>query len=203
MFSIGGISQFVRRDHCINNAVLHGLVGLVLAAGGDPLHGVIHTDQARQAHGAAKARVQAQLHFRQAHLGLGAHHAEIGGQCHFQAATECDAVDGTHFRHVQVFKGVEHLVGFHAPAGDLVLRQLEHLGELGDVGADNKDALARGDDHALDVAVALQGFHSGAQVLHGFLVELVDGFALKIELQFGDAIIEQLDANGLAGIDHD
>src|SRR5690606_42051586 len=38
--------------------------------------------------------------------------------------------------------------------------------------------------------------------LNRFAVELVDGLALKIELQFGDAIVKQGDADGLAGIAH-
>ncbi|MCY1187899.1 hypothetical protein D9M73_289380 [compost metagenome] len=74
----GGFAQFFRSHHGIDRAHFQGFLGLVFLAGGDPLDGVVAADQARQAHGAAEARVDAQFGFRQADHGGRAHHAEIG-----------------------------------------------------------------------------------------------------------------------------
>src|SRR5690606_2751987 len=164
----GGVANLVGRHDGVNHAIFQCLVGAVLATGGDPLNRVVDTDHARHAHGATEAREQAQLHFRQAHLGAVGHDAVIARQGHFQAAAEGDAVDGADGRHVEVFNRVEHLVRLQAPAGDFVFRQLEHVGEFGDVGADDKYALAGGDDQALDVAVALDGVNCRLQILNRF-----------------------------------
>ena len=189
-------------DNGIGNTHFQGLVGTVLTASGDPLNGVVHAHQTRQTHGAAEAREQAQLHFRQTDLGLLAQYAEVRSQTHFQAATQGDAIHGNHFGNVQIFKGIEDLVGFQTPAGDFVFRQFEHVCEFGDVGANDENPFAGGHDQALDVVVACNGVDSLTEIFHGFLVELVDGFALKIELQFGDAVVKQLYAYGVALIDH-
>ncbi len=76
-----------------------GVFGAVFLARGDPLDGVVDTDHARQAHGAAEARVDAQLDFRQADLGGGGHDTVIGRQAHLETATQGDAVDGDDGRH--------------------------------------------------------------------------------------------------------
>ena len=57
-------------------------------------------------------------------------------------------------------------------------------------------------NQAFDVAVTFNSFHSLTEVFHGFLIELVNGLALKVKLQFGDAVVKQLYAYGVALIDH-
>src|SRR5690606_39282408 len=120
----------------VHSSHLQRRVGLVLGAAGNPCDGVDGTDQARQAHGAAEARVDAQLHFRQTDLGAFGHDAVVRGQAHFQAATQGDAVDGDHGGNVQVFEIVEDPVGFEVGGDQLGLGQLAVVDEVDDVGAE-------------------------------------------------------------------
>ncbi len=198
----GGVTHVVVLDHRVHHAVLEGFFRLVLAAGGDPLNGVVHAHQARRAHGAAETGVDAQLHFREAHLGLFAHNAEFAGQAHLQAAAQGEAVDGGHFRHVQVFEGVEHFVRLAGPFGDLRFFLGEHFGEFGDVRANDEHVFRGGDDDAFHLVVAFEGLGGLAQVFQGGTVELVHGLALKVELQFGDPVVKQLYAYGVALVNH-
>src|SRR5690606_8285909 len=145
--------QFVISYNSVHSADFQGVVGTLLGAAGNPLDSVVHADQTRHAYGAAKARVDAQLGFRQTDLGALGHDAEVTGQTHFQTTTQCQAIDGSDRGHVQVFEGIENLVGFQAAGHQFFFRQLEGLDELGDIGADDEHVLAAGNDDARDAAV--------------------------------------------------
>ncbi|MNM57361.1 hypothetical protein D3C81_685590 [compost metagenome] len=162
----GGLQQ-LRGYHGIDSADFQGVFSTVFLAGGNPLDGVVGTDDARQAHGTAKARVDTQLDFRQADLGAGGHDPVVGGQAHFQAAAQGDAVDGGDGRHFEVFEGVEDAVGFQVAGDQFGLGQLEVVDELGDVGADDEHVLATADDHALDRSICLDGVYGLTQFVQG------------------------------------
>ena len=63
--------SLLRGNHCVDRADFQRVFGAVFLAGGDPLDGVVGTDQARQTHRAAEAWVDAQLDFRQTDFGTG------------------------------------------------------------------------------------------------------------------------------------
>ncbi len=189
-------------DHGVDGADLQGVLGLVFLARGDPLDGVIAADQARQADGAAEARVDAQLDFRQADLGGRAHHAEVRGQAHLQAAAEGDAVDRGNGGYVQVFEVAEDLVGFEVARHQFLVGQLEVVNELGDVGTNDEHVLAAGHDHALDRCIGLDRIDCRTQLTEGETVELVDGLALEIEIQLDDAALKRLNRDGFTLVNH-
>ena len=197
-----GFLQFARGNHCIDGAHFQCIFSAVVFAGRDPLDGVIDTDQARQADGAAEARVDTEFDFRQADLGGGGHHAEVSSQAHFQTAAQRDAVDGSEGRYVEVFEGAEDFVGFEVAGDEFSVRQLEVIDEFGDIGADDEHVLAAGDDNALDRAVGLDGFDGLTQVVEGETVELVDGLTLEVELQFDDATFKSLNRDGFTFVNH-
>ncbi|CRR83940.1 hypothetical protein PAERUG_P48_London_17_VIM_2_01_13_02338 [Pseudomonas aeruginosa] len=194
--------QLLGSDHGVDGADLQGVLGLVFLARGDPLDGVIAADQARQADGAAEARVDAQLDFRQADLGGRAHHAEVRGQAHLQAAAEGDAVDRGNGGYVQVFEVAEDLVGFEVARHQFLVGQLEVVNELGDVGTNDEHVLAAGHDHALDRCIGLDRIDCRTQLTEGETVELVDGLALEIEIQLDDAALKRLNRDGFTLVNH-
>ncbi|MCY1503506.1 hypothetical protein D9M68_376330 [compost metagenome] len=196
-----GLQQF-GSDHGVDGADFQRVLGLVLLAGGDPLDGVVGTDQARQAHGAAEARVDAQLDFRQADPGLGAHDAIVGCQAHFQAAAQGDAVDRGDGGDFQVFEGAEDLVGFEVAGHQLFIGQLEVVDEFGDIGADDEYVLAAADDHALDRSIGLDGCDCITQFVQGETVEFVDGLTLEVEFQFDDTALKSLNRDGFTFVNH-
>src|SRR5690606_8096459 len=154
----GGL-QLVGGNHGVDGAHFQSVGGLVFLTGSDPLDGVVGADHARQAHGTAEARVDAQLDFRQTDLGAVGGDTVVTGQAHFEAATQGDAVDGDHGRHVEVFEIAEDLVGFEVGSHQFFVGQLEVVDEFGDVGADDENVLAAGDDHALDRGIRFDGIH--------------------------------------------
>ncbi len=162
-----GLGQFFRGNHCVDSADFQGVFGFVFLTGGDPLDGVVCTDQARQTHGAAEAWVDAQFHFRQADFCGGRHHAEVSGQAHFQTTAEGDAVDRGNGRDVEVFEIAENLVGFEVASHQLGIGQLEVVDEFGDVSADDEHVLAAGDDHALDRSICFDGVYGLTQFVQG------------------------------------
>ncbi|MCY1217928.1 hypothetical protein D9M72_298590 [compost metagenome] len=198
----GGSLQQLGSDHGVDGADFQGVFGTVFLAGGDPLDGVIGTDDARQAHGTAEARVNAQFDFRQTDLGCGAHHAVIGCQTHFQAATQGDAVDGCNGGDFEVFEGAEDLVGFEVAGNQFFVGQPEVVDEFGDIGADDEDVLAAADNHALDRSIGLDGCDCITQFVQGETVELVDGLTLEVEFQFDDTALKSLNRDGFTFVNH-
>src|SRR5690606_33347172 len=194
--------QQLGSDHGIDGADFQGVFGTVFLAGGNPLDGVIGTDDARQAHGAAEARVDTQLDFRQTNLGGGAHHAVVGCQAHFQAAAQGDAVDGGNGGDFEVFEGAEDLVGFEVAGNQFFVGQLEVVDEFGDIGADDEDVLAAADNHALDRSIGLDGCDCITQFVQGETVELVDGLTLEVEFQFDDTALKSLNRDGFTFVNH-
>ena len=197
-----GFLEFRRSDDGVDGTHFQGVGGLVFLAGSDPLYGVVGTDHARQAHGAAEARVDAQLDFRQADLGGLAHDAVVTGQAHFQAAAEGDAIDRNHGRNLQVFEIAEDLVGFEVACHQLLVGQLEVVDEFGDVRTDDEHVLATADDNALDRRIGLDGVNRLTQLIEGKTVELVDGLTLEVELQFDDAALKSLNRDGFTFVNH-
>ena len=163
----GSFLQFFRGDYGVDGADFQRVFRAVFLAGGNPLDGVVDTDQAWQTHGTAEARVDAQFDFRQTNLGLGGHDAIVSRQAHFQTATEGDAVDGRDGWHVEVFEIAEDLVGFEIASNQLGIRQLEVVDKFGDVGADDEHVLAAADDHALDRSICLDGVYGLTQFVQG------------------------------------
>ncbi len=198
----GSFLQFLRSDDGIDRVHLEGVFGTVFLAGGNPLDGVVHTDQARQTHSTAEARVDAQLDFRQADLGGGGHDAIVGSHAHLETATQGDAVDGDHGGHAQVFEIAEDLVRFEVAGNQLFIGQLEVVDELGDVGTDDEHILAAGDDHALDRSVGLDGIDSLAQIVESEAIEFIDGLTLEVEIQFDDAALKSLNRDGFTFVNH-
>src|SRR5690606_17251702 len=194
--------QLLRRDHGIDGMYFQGVFGAAFLARGDPLDGVVDTDHARQAPGAAEARVDAQLDFRQADLGGAGHETVAGGEAPLVPATQGDTVDGDDGRHAQVFEITEDLVRFEVAGDPFLVRELEVVDEFGDVGADDEHVLAAGDDDALDRSVALDGIDSLAQFVEGEAVELVDGLTLEVEIQFDDAALKSLNRDGFTFVNH-
>jgi len=194
--------QLLRSDDGIDRVHLEGVFGAVLLAGGDPLDSIVHTDQARQTHGAAEARVDAQLDFRQTDLGGGGHDAIVSGHAHLETATQGDAVDGDHGGHAQVFEIVEDLVCFEVAGNQLFIGQLEVVDELGDVGADDEHILAAGDDDTLDRSVGLDGIDCLAQIVESEAIEFIDGLTLEVEIQFDDAALKSLNRDGFTFVNH-
>ena len=181
-------------------------------AAGDPLDGIVGADQARQAHGAAEAREQAQLGFRQTDLRGGAGHAIVGRQRHLEAAAQGDAVDDGDGRERQVLDRGEHLVGLDGPARDLFLGGLELAAELGDVGADDEDVLGAGHEQALEVAGLGQRFAAGARIHAAGIADhadaargagLCDAVALDVAGlgQRGAGLAQFLDGSGVELVD--
>ncbi|MCY1411925.1 hypothetical protein D9M71_273210 [compost metagenome] len=162
-----GLLQLLWSNHCIDSANFERVFRTVFLAGGNPLDGVVGTDQTRQANGTAEARVDAQLDFRQADLGLGGHDAVVRRQAHFQTATQRDAIDRGDGRDVEVFEIAENLVGFEVASNKLCIRQLEVVDKFGDVGADDEHVLATADDHALDRSICLDGVYGLTQFVQG------------------------------------
>ena len=195
--AVGGVAQFFRGDHRVHRVILQCAVSLHLLAAGDPLDGVVGTDQARQAHGAAKARDDSQLHFRLAHLGRGGHHPVVGGQRHFHAATQGKAVDGGDRGERQVLDGAEGLVGLVRPGSDCLFCAAEVLAKLGDVGADDEDVLGAGDQQAFELTVPRQRDPRLGQLGHGPGIEFVDRLALAVEAQLGEVARQPGDTDGL------
>ncbi|MNJ30980.1 hypothetical protein D3C77_255980 [compost metagenome] len=197
----GGLQQ-LRGYHGIDSADFQGVFSTVFLAGGNPLDGVVGTDDARQAHGTAKARVDTQLDFRQADLGVAGHHAEVGSQAHFQTTAQGDAVDRGNGRHGQVFEVAENPVGFQVAGDQFGLGQLEVIDKLGDIRADDEHVLATADNHAFDRGVGLDGVYGLTQFVQGKTVELVDGLTLEVELQFDDAAFKSLNRDGFTFVNH-
>ena len=189
-------------DDGIDGADFQRVFSAVFLAGGDPLDGVVGTDHARQAHGAAEARVDTQFDFRQTDLGGLAHYAVVTGQAHLETATQGDAVDGDDGRHGEVFEITEDLVGFQVASHQLCVGQFEVVDEFGDIGADDEHVLATGDNHALDRTVSLDRVDGGAQLVEGKTVEFVDGLTLEVELQFDDATLKSLNRDGFTFVNH-
>src|SRR5690606_32551444 len=185
----GGITQLVVGDHGINGTCFQGRFGALVGTASNPLDGVVHADQARQAHGTAETGVDAQLGFRQADLGALGHDTEVTGQTHFQTAAQRQTVNGGHGGNVQIFEGVENAVGFQAASDQFLFGQLERLNKFGDVGADDENVLATGDDDTLDAVVGLDLLDSRLELGEGRLIELVDRLALQIKPQLGDAVL--------------
>src|SRR5699024_4356722 len=94
------------------------------------------------------------------------------------------------------------IVRLARPLGDLRFFLGEHSGELGDVRADDEYRLAGGDHQTLDSAFAANRVDGLLQVFQCSAVELVDRLALKVELQFGDAVVKQLSAYGVTLVNH-
>ena len=163
----GSCAQLVSGYHSIDGADFQGVFCAVFLAGGNPLNRVINTDQAWQTHGAAKARVDAQLDFRQADLGAVGHDPEVGCQAHFQATTQRDAIDGCDGGYIEVFKIAEDLVGFEVASNQLGIRQLEVFDEFGDVGADDEHVFTAGNDDTLDRSVGLDRIYRLTQFVQG------------------------------------
>jgi hypothetical protein len=194
---VGRILEFLRRHHAVHRADLEGSLGLLRLTRGDPLDGIVRADQARQAHRAAKARVDPQLDLGQPHLGLGAHHPVVGGQAHLEPAAQRNAVDGGHRRERQILHRVEDLVGVQRPLGDFFFGELEVLAELGDVGADDESILGAGDDQPLDAGVLADRLGGLTQLRDRAQVKLVDGVFFAVKAQLGDAAAMLAHADGL------
>lgn len=171
-------------------------------AGGDPLDGVVHTDQARQTHSTAEARVDAQLDFRQADLGGGGHDAIVGSHAHLETATQGDAVDGDHGGYAQVFEIAEDLVRFEVAGDQFLVGHLEVVDEFGDVGADDEYVLAAGNDDAFHRRVSLDGIDGLAQIVESEAIEFIDGLTLEVEIQFDDAALKSLNRDGFTFVNH-
>ncbi|VVN39745.1 hypothetical protein PS639_05288 [Pseudomonas fluorescens] len=162
-----GFQEFLRGDHGVDGTDFQCVFSAVFLAGGNPLDGVVGTDEARQTHRTAEARVDAQLDFRQADLGGIGHDAVVRRQAHFQTATQGDAIDRGDSRDIQVFEIAEDPVGFEVACHKLGIGQLEVLDKFGDVGADDEHVLATADDHTLDRSICLDGVHGLTQFVQG------------------------------------
>ncbi|MNF60230.1 hypothetical protein D3C84_418420 [compost metagenome] len=194
--------QLVGSHYSIDGTHFQGVVRTVFLARGNPLDRIIGTDNPRQAHGAAEARVDTQFDFRQADLGAVGHDAVIRGQAHFKTTAQGDAIDRGHGWNIEVFKITEDLVGFEVASHQLRIRQLEAVDELGDVGADDKYVFATGDNHALDRTIGLDRINRLTQFVEGMTVEFVDGLTLEVEFQFDDAALKSLNRDGFTFVNH-
>jgi hypothetical protein len=162
----------------------------VTAAAGDPFDGIISPDESRQADGAAPPREDPQLGFRQTDLGPGGHHAIGVRQAVLKATTEGGAIDGRHARDIEIFKVVERGVGLSQPRGHLLVRQLEVLAKLLDIGAGDEYALGAGRKNALETGGGFDRIDYPAQLSQGCRIELVDGFILQIEDNLDDIAVD-------------
>ena len=200
------LAQVGGRGHRVDGSGLQRLLRAVLLAAGDPLDGDVGAGDARQAHGAAPAREDAELGLGQADLGLGRHHAVARGEAQLEAAAESDAVDRGDARRLEVLEHREDLLPVAQEAGDLLFAALEQRHELGDVGADDEDVLAARDQHAARRPLARaarrrprqQAGERLLQLAKRRLVQLVDGVFLEIETQFDETAVEGKDLHGLS-----
>ena len=189
----GRVAQPVGLDHHVDRADFQRRLVPVVAAAGDPFDGVVRADEPRQANGAAPARIDTELGLRQADLGRGGHRAIRMRQAVLEAAAERGAVDGRDARDVEVFEVVERLVGLGQPGRHLLVRQLEVLAEFLDVGAGDEHLLGAGRKHALEAGGGSDRIDCLAEFPQRGRVELVDGFALRIEDDLGDIAVDPFD----------
>ena len=190
----GRFDQLCRIDHLVYQPHGAGGRGRQRAASQHQVECRRRTHQARQAHAAAPARVDAQLHFRQADAGGGiiAGHAVAAGQRDFGAAAHAEAVNGRDRGAGQLGQALEHALAaadritHHA----LLVEGLEFL----DVGAGNEPlVLARPDDEALG-RVDGDPFQQAVQFDQHVLAEGVDRRPGPIEHQHQHAVGARLGA---------
>src|SRR5690554_3969836 len=169
-----GINQLVGFNYGVNSTHFQGSVSTVFSTARNPFNGIIHTNQAGQSNGTAEAREDAQLHFRQTYLGLGSHYTVVGRQTHFETTAQSDTVNSRDGREREVFNGVEYRVSLEVVGNEVFLGTGKQLGELGDIGTDDKAVLGTGNNQALQVLLGFECFSCGAQLFDGETVELVD-----------------------------
>ena len=81
------------------------------AAGEHQGHRLQRIDQAREARGAAKARMQAEHHLGEAEARAVDRDPHLAGERDLEAAAEAEAVDHGDVRHAQRFEAVDHRMG--------------------------------------------------------------------------------------------
>ena len=159
--------KLVSSHHGIHGTDFQCVFSAVFFTGGDPLNGIVDANQAWQANGATKPRVDAQLHFWQADFGAVCHDTEVRCQAHFQTAAQCNAIDGRNGRNIQVFEITEDFVGFEVACDQLGIWQLEVFDEFGDVGTDDKYIFTAGNNDTLDRSICLDRIYRLTQFVQG------------------------------------
>src|SRR5690606_26215499 len=149
--------------------------------------------QARQAHAAAPAGVDAQLDFGQADPGrrVVAGHAVVAGQRDLGAAAHAEAVDRGDRGAGQLGQALERLLAAADGVADRALAV--ELGELADVGAGDEALVLGRAQHKPLGRIQGQAFEQGLEFDQHVLAEGVDRLAGAIERQHGNAVGALLD----------
>ena len=183
-----GIDQYRRFHHLVDQS--DGARGRCRqgAPGQHHVHCRRCSDQRRQAHAAAPAGIDAELHFRQADAGRGIArcHPIAAGQRELGAAAHAEAMDRGDRGTGQLGQSLEHLLSapqrvIHRALG------IERL-ELLDVGTGDEAAGLGRADHQTLGRIQCQALEDGVELEQDLLRQRVDRFARAIQRKHDDPV---------------
>jgi hypothetical protein len=137
-------------DHGIDETQVFGLLRPDRAAARHQIDGGSSTDQARQAHRAARARDDAELDFRQTETGGGKRHPIGAAERHFETAAKRAAVNARDPGLFRVFDTRHHI---------RQMRRQRRFAELADIGAGDESAAGAEQHDGLHSRIRVQLRH--------------------------------------------
>ena len=175
------------------------MFGANLLAGQHQIQRLGHPDKARQTLGTARARQQAELHFRQSQhrFAMISHHPAMTGERQLQPATEAGAVNSGDHRNGQSLDLGKDLLPF--PRQGLGILGTGAGGQHGDISTGDEGVLLAGGDHQTDqILVAFHLGQYGADLLHKGGLEGIHALARHIHGEDANAIFANIQGKSLS-----